>query len=100
PEDLDRSAISIAALAGAAPEPQVVHEALADIFARWLVRWRSEGIAPVRRAWLAAAHPLGTALRAAGEEGLFDGLDETGALRLRRADGTVRVLHAGDVFLI
>ena len=29
-------------------------------------------------------------LTAAGEEGLFDGLDETGALRLRLADGTVQ----------
>ena len=33
-------------------------------------------------------------------EGLFDGLDESGALRLRLADGSTRVIHAGDVFLI
>jgi hypothetical protein len=32
--------------------------------------------------------------------GLFEGLDETGALRLRLADGQSRVIHAGDVFLI
>ena len=36
----------------------------------------------------------------AAREGAFDGLDETGALRLRLADGTLRVIHAGDVFLI
>lgn len=100
PDDLERPATSIAALAGVAPEPAAVLEALADGFARWLGRWRSEGVAPVRRAWLAAAHPVGTALAAAGEEGLFDGLDEAGALRLRLADGTVRIVHAGDVFLI
>ena len=100
PEQLGRRATSIAALAGAAPEPGAFLEALVEAFARWLGRWRSEGLAPVRRAWLAAAHPLGTALAAAGEQGLFDGLDETGALRLRRADGTLRVVHAGDVFLI
>jgi BirA family biotin operon repressor/biotin-[acetyl-CoA-carboxylase] ligase len=100
PDDLDRPAASIAALAGGAPEPADFLEALADSFARWLGRWRGEGIAPIRRAWLAAAHPLGTALRAGGEQGLFDGLDETGALRLRLADGTTHVIHAGDVFLI
>jgi BirA family biotin operon repressor/biotin-[acetyl-CoA-carboxylase] ligase len=33
-------------------------------------------------------------------EGLFDGLDAQGALILRLADGTTRVIHAGDVFLL
>jgi BirA family biotin operon repressor/biotin-[acetyl-CoA-carboxylase] ligase len=33
-------------------------------------------------------------------EGLFDGLDEAGALRLRLADGTLHIVQAGDVFLI
>ncbi|MGZ8998499.1 MAG: hypothetical protein ACXW2T_06550 [Allosphingosinicella sp.] len=32
--------------------------------------------------------------------GLFDGLDESGALRLRLADGSLHVIHAGDVFLV
>jgi BirA family biotin operon repressor/biotin-[acetyl-CoA-carboxylase] ligase len=100
PQDLDRPATSIAALAGAVPEPGDILRTLADVFARWLGRWRSEGLAPVRRAWLGASHPVGTALAAAGEQGLFDGLDETGALRLRLADGKVHVVHAGDVFLI
>ncbi|HZF94925.1 MAG TPA: biotin--[acetyl-CoA-carboxylase] ligase [Allosphingosinicella sp.] len=100
PTDIERPATSLAALAGSAPDPDAFLETLADAFARWLGRWRSAGLAPVRRAWLAAAHPVGTALTAAGEEGLFDGLDETGALRLRLADGTLRIVHAGDVFLI
>jgi BirA family biotin operon repressor/biotin-[acetyl-CoA-carboxylase] ligase len=51
-------------------------------------------------AWLAAAHPIGTALSTGAGDGLFDGLDDTGALRLRLADGSARVIHAGDVFLI
>lgn len=100
PSDIDRPAASLAGLSGTVPEPGAFLEALADAFARWLGRWRSAGLAPVRRAWQAAAHPLGTALAAAGEEGLFEGLDEAGALRLRLADGSVRVIHAGDVFLI
>ena len=31
--------------------------------------------------------------------GLFDGLEPDGALRLRLADGSPRVIHAGDVML-
>jgi len=100
PKDLERPVTSLAAVAGAAPEPQSFLERLAESFARWLARWRTEGLAPVRRHWLAAAYPPGTALSTPEGDGLFDGLDETGALRLRLADGTSRVIHAGDVFLI
>lgn len=104
PENLDRPATSLA-VHGAAPEPQIFLETLADTFARWLSRWRSEGLAPIRDRWLARAHPLGTALTArladgSSVDGLFDGLDPDGALILRLADGTPRVIHAGDVFLI
>ena len=100
PQGLDRPATSLAALAGTAPEPGAFAELLAEVFARWLGRWREQGLEPVRRRWLAAAHPLGTALATAQGEGLFDGLDETGAMRLRLADGSVRTVTAGDVFLI
>lgn len=103
PVDLDRPATSIAAHAPA-PDSEVFAEALAEILARWLSRWR-DGIAPVRDRWLARAHPLDTALTArladgTSMEGLFDGLDAQGALILRLADGTTRVIHAGDVFLL
>jgi len=59
----------------------------------------------IRAAWLARAHPIGAALTArtaddGALQGLFDGLDEIGALRLRLADGAVRVIHAADVFMI
>jgi BirA family biotin operon repressor/biotin-[acetyl-CoA-carboxylase] ligase len=100
PDDTPRPATSLATLTGGAPDPAALLDALADGFARWLGRWRSEGLAPIRAAWLAAAHPLGSALSTSEGDGLFEGLDETGALRLRLADGTCRVIHAGDVFLI
>jgi BirA family biotin operon repressor/biotin-[acetyl-CoA-carboxylase] ligase len=100
PEALDRPATSLAKLAGTAPLPETFLEILADSFARWLGRWRGEGLTPVRARWLAAAHPIGTALATSAGEGLFDGLDETGALRLRLAGGAYQVIHAGDVFLI
>jgi BirA family biotin operon repressor/biotin-[acetyl-CoA-carboxylase] ligase len=96
PEDLDRPAASL----GARVTPEVLLRRLAASFEHWLERWKTEGLAPVRAAWLAAAHPVGTPLASSGAEGVFDGLDESGALRLRLADGAIRVVHAGDVFLI
>lgn len=73
--------------------------------ARWLDIWRAYGLAPIRTAWLDRAHPSGTLLYAAlpdGSriEGTFDGLTDDCALILRLADGSTRVIHAGDVFLI
>jgi BirA family transcriptional regulator, biotin operon repressor / biotin---[acetyl-CoA-carboxylase] ligase len=104
PDLPNRPATSLAAL-GTLVEPGSFCEVLAEGFARWLGRWRGEGLDAIRRAWLAAAHPLGTALSAQpGEgariEGLFDGLDADCALRLRLSDGIIRIIHAGDVFLI
>ena len=102
--DEARPTISFGQLGGA-PDPAAFLDALAESFARWLERWRADGVEPVRNRWLAAAHPTGTALSthtASGAwiEGLFDGLDESGALCLRLADGSSQVIHAGDVFLI
>lgn len=100
PEGLDRPVTSLKALVGAAPDAATFLEVLAESFARWLARWRSEGIAPIRNRWLLAAHPVGTALSTSEGDGLFDGLTEAGSLRLRLADGSARVIHAGDVFLL
>jgi BirA family biotin operon repressor/biotin-[acetyl-CoA-carboxylase] ligase len=105
PRGLDRPVTSLAALTGSAPDAAGFAQALAAAFAFWLDRWRVEGLAPVRARWLGGAHPVGTALSvecgSAGRvQGLFDGLDETGALRLRFADGTYRTYHSGDVLLV
>lgn len=105
PEGLDRPATSLAAAGVEPPAPGDFLIDLAESFAHWFGRWRGEGLPPVRKRWIERAHPVGTALVAQGAdgqriEGLFDGLDESGALRLRLADGTVHVMHAGDVFLI
>ena len=106
PCDTERPATSLREVTGSTPEASSFLDALADGFASWLARWRSEGVAPIRRRWLDRAHPQGTALsvwqgrEGAQVEGLFEGLDESGALRLRLADGSLRVIQAGDVFLI
>lgn len=102
PEIEGRETIALAELAPA-PDRNLFAGALAASFATELLRWRSYGLEPLTRRWLAAAHPPGTPLTVAppGEAaltGTFDGLAEDGALRLRLADGTHRVMHAGDVF--
>ncbi|WP_404339359.1 biotin--[acetyl-CoA-carboxylase] ligase [Sphingomonas sp. MMS12-HWE2-04] len=104
PEDLDRPATSLAAH-GTVPDPQLFAETLAEAFARWLGRWRGEGLVGVRERWLARAHPPGTALTArladgTALDGLFEGLNGEGALILRLADGARHVIHAADVFLL
>lgn len=105
PRGLDRPVTSLAAQGLEAPDPGYFCDDLARAFAHWVNRWRGEGLGPVRRAWEEAAHPVGTALSVrtgdgASIEGLFDGLDNEGALKLRLADGSVRAIHAGDVFLV
>ena len=100
PQGLERPVTSLAALAGLAPEPGPFAEILARNLSCWVARWRQEGLAPIRAAWMRAAHPIGTALSTTEGEGLFDGLDQGGALRLLLADGSIRTVSAGDVFLL
>lgn len=94
------------ALAGFGPTPDRDHFAasLARQFDLELERWRSFGLEPLIRRWLAAGHPVGTPL-AVGEPGdvplygRFGGLTADGALQLCLADGTTRTIHAGEVRL-
>ena len=104
PQIEGRATVALASL-GPGPDRDLFAGALAKSFALELERWRSYGLDPLLRRWLAAAHPLGTPLTVAppGEApltGSFDGLTGEGAMRLRLADGTSRVMHAGDVFFV
>ena len=77
-------------------------ERLAHCFAARRGEWRAQGFAAIRAAWLARAHPPGTALRVTSGprhiDGRFQGLAEDGALLLLDADEHLHVVHAGDVF--
>jgi BirA family transcriptional regulator, biotin operon repressor / biotin---[acetyl-CoA-carboxylase] ligase len=84
-------------------------DAMLDRLVKWVAwaidLWRTQGTSFIARRWECEAHACGTPLSASLPNGtringVFDGLDEGGAMKLRLADGTVRVIHAGDVFLI
>jgi len=99
----DRSARNLAEL-GPAPDRDAFAADLAAQFVLELGRWRQYGLEPILNRWLAAAHPVGSALtvhepRGERLHGTFAGLERDGALRLRLADGACRVIHAGDVML-
>lgn len=105
PRGLDRPVTDLTALGGHPPHPQAVVEILANAFAIWLDRWRMGGMRGVAQSWQKVAHPIGTALTVklpdgSVQEGLYAGLSDDGALQLRLADGSIRAIHAGDVFLI
>lgn len=99
----DRPARHLAQL-GPAPDRDSFARDLAASFDRELDRWRQFGTDPLLSRWMAAAHPVGLPLSVHASDGArvsgrFDGLEPDGALRLRLADGTCRVIHAGDVSL-
>ncbi len=103
PDLPDRKTTSLADV-GSETDCDVFAKDLARIFDLELERWRNFGLAPVLRRWLAAAHEIGTPMTVIepGEgyiTGVFAGLDEDGALQLGLADGSTRVIHAGDVIL-
>jgi len=105
PEGIGRTTMSLAAAGIDPPDPALFATDLAEAFGEWLARWRGVGLEPIRSRWLERAHPIGTPLATTAPdgsriEGLFDGLDPSGALRLRLADGAVHVMHAGDIDLI
>jgi BirA family biotin operon repressor/biotin-[acetyl-CoA-carboxylase] ligase len=85
--------------------PGTLLEAFVGRFDTWARRWRADGFAPVRAAWLARAFGVGEAIRVRLERstllGRFIDLDEDGALLLDAATdqgGGRRRIAAGEVF--
>ncbi len=81
--------------------PAEALDILSAAFARWTGVWETFGFAPIGDAWTARAHGLGQAciVRLDREEieGVAEGLEADGALRLRLHNGYVRRITAGDV---
>jgi BirA family biotin operon repressor/biotin-[acetyl-CoA-carboxylase] ligase len=103
PEGTERPATSFA-LNGADPPPSPGQalDRLSEAFAGWLGAWESKGFSAIAEAWTVRAQGLGSpcVARLGSEtvEGVAEGLDVDGALRLRLADGAIRRITAGDVF--
>jgi BirA family biotin operon repressor/biotin-[acetyl-CoA-carboxylase] ligase len=102
PEGTEQPATSLGGLVASPPPPDDVLLHLAANFAKCYEIWREEGFATIRDAWLARAAGLGKRIvaRLSQEEasGVFEGIDEVGALLLRESTGRVRAIPAGEVF--
>jgi len=102
PSDVEFPATSIMAIGAHPPAPRDALAGLAVSWIKWYGTWEAVGFAPIREAWLARAAGLGERVRArlSGEEavGVFEGIDETGALLLRESTEGLRTIAAGDVY--
>jgi BirA family biotin operon repressor/biotin-[acetyl-CoA-carboxylase] ligase len=101
PADTNHPATDLAS-AGAQVRPERLFTALVPAMQRRLAQWqRGEGFAAIRADWLKRAAALGEEIRVRLPEhelsGRFEGLDETGRLRVR-GQGGVTVVTAGEVF--
>jgi len=84
--------------------PQAFAPLIAGRFFQILSLWRTSDPSSFAQAWLARAHPIGTTLEVhsgPGERvgGTFDGIESDGAMRLKRKDGMIDIIRAGDVSL-
>lgn len=100
PTGLDRKVACLADATPDPPTPAVLLAELAPVFARWRDLWRAEGFAPIRRAWLTRATPVGWQISVHRGDtlvvGKFAGIAEDGALLLQKG-GRVEIIHAGEV---
>ncbi|MDD7970143.1 biotin--[acetyl-CoA-carboxylase] ligase [Roseinatronobacter alkalisoli] len=93
--------VSLLSETGMSVTPEEFLDVLAPAFAHWEGQLVTYGFAPVRQAWMNGAARLGERIIARtvldSHEGTFEGIDATGALMLRTAQGR-RTIPAADVF--
>lgn len=103
PKDTERPATHVGAhLQGEAPDPGDALLKLIMHFRGWVEVWEEQGFDAIREAWTERAYNLGkpASVRLPNEtlQGVIEGLDVDGAMRLRLDNGTIRRITAGDVF--
>ncbi len=94
--------VSLLSETGLRVSPAVFLQALAPAYARREAAFGSAGFAPLREDWLARAARVGQVIRARTgtimREGVFETIDQTGALVLRCGD-VRHAIPAAEVFL-
>lgn len=105
PATLPQGSLPPTSLEAAGAKGITPNAALWELSKGWSRRydeWRKAGFAATRRDWLLKAVGLGAQIqvRLPSEtiDGVFAGLDDTGALELRLASGLTRAIAAGEVF--
>lgn len=93
-------AVSVLGATGHSIEPGDFLDILAPAFAHWQGQLETQGFAPIRAAWLARAAGMGQPVTArtgsASRRGIFEGIDQQGALMLRTAAGC-EIIPAADI---
>jgi BirA family biotin operon repressor/biotin-[acetyl-CoA-carboxylase] ligase len=103
PQDVERPATAFADhMSGPPPQPRAALEVLATAFERWRAAWATQGFPPIAAGWSERATGIGQRCEARLPNrtlnGIAEGLDPDGALRLRLDDGGLERITAGDVF--
>jgi BirA family biotin operon repressor/biotin-[acetyl-CoA-carboxylase] ligase len=101
PEGTEFPDTSLAGLGVPVPSAEEALAILAARFAHWYDVWMKGGFAPLRDEWLTRAKGVGGPIRARlpneTREGVFEGIDASGALLLNEG-GSLRAIAAGEVF--
>lgn len=101
PRDTPYPATCLAAHAKTLPSPHALLARIDAAFWPIVAAWEKTGFGGVRREWLARAAGVGEPIRAVlpseSVDGVFETIDENGALVLRSGSRT-RIISAGDVF--
>jgi BirA family biotin operon repressor/biotin-[acetyl-CoA-carboxylase] ligase len=94
-------ATSLPQLGIAPPSCDAALTVLAARFAHWYDAWMEKGFEVLRQAWLGRASGVGAPITARlpheTRQGVFEGIDASGALLLKEENG-VRAIAAGEVF--
>jgi BirA family biotin operon repressor/biotin-[acetyl-CoA-carboxylase] ligase len=85
------------------PAPHALLPLVATYLLDYYLLWDSEGFGPIRNLWLEESYfaPGDRVTVGSGEtaiEGVFEAIDENGALVLRLASGEARTISYGEVF--
>lgn len=101
PTDTEYPATSLAETLGVNVEPEEMVRIFCTHFKTWLDKWRAEGFAPLRTAWLERAQGLGgpVSVRLGTERlvGTLAGIDDDGAMLIDGSFGRRRIT-AGDLY--